>query len=250
MPDSIAGVVLAAGAGDRLRPLTRLRPKVLCPVGDALLVDHALARFDGVTTSVAVNVHHHRDQLEAHLYGRVHLSVEEPVALGTAGALGALREWVDGRSCLVANGDTWCPTSMDALVDGWDGERIRVLSPTPGPFGPKSAVAGALLPWSDVVALTPAPAGLYEASWGAAAEAGRVEVVALANGAPCIDCGTPAAYLAANLTWSGGESVIGAGAVVDGSVERSVVWPGAVVRRGERLVGAVRAHTRMTVLVR
>ena len=242
--------MLAAGAGDRLRPLTRLRPKVLCPVGHELLVDHALARFDGVTTSMAVNVHHHRDQLEAHLRGRVHLSIEEPVALGTAGALGALREWVDGRPCLVANGDTWCPTAMAVLVKGWDGERIRVLSPTPGAFGPKSAVAGALLPWADVAPIAAEPAGLYEASWAAASEAGRVEVVALDGGAPCIDCGTPAGYLAANLAWSGGTSVIGAGAVVDGSVERSVVWPGAVVRAGERLVGAVRAHTRMTVLVR
>ena len=44
MPDSLAAVVLAAGAGTRLRPLTRLRPKALCPVGDRPLVDHALDR--------------------------------------------------------------------------------------------------------------------------------------------------------------------------------------------------------------
>src|SRR3954468_20339549 len=119
MADSIAGVVLAAGAGERLRPLTRLRAKALCPVGDRPLVDHALARFAGVTATLAVNVHHHRDQLEAHLAGRVHLSIEEPVALGTAGALGALRDWVDGRACIVVNADTWCPTPLDVLVDGW-----------------------------------------------------------------------------------------------------------------------------------
>src|SRR5882724_6256160 len=121
MPDSIAGVVLAAGTGDRMRPLTRLRPKVLFPVGHELLVDHALRRFDGITTSLAVNAHHHRDQVEAHLAGRVHISVEEPVPLGTAGALGALRPWIDGRPCLVANGDTWCPDTLAALVEGWDG---------------------------------------------------------------------------------------------------------------------------------
>src|SRR6476660_4692563 len=100
MADSLAVVVLAAGAGDRLRPLTRLRAKVLCPVGDRPLVDHALARFDGVTTSVAVNAHHHLDQVRSHLAGRVPLSIGDPVALGTAGALGALRDWVDGRPCL------------------------------------------------------------------------------------------------------------------------------------------------------
>src|SRR5690242_8490235 len=101
MADSIAGVVLGAGLGLRLRPLTSLRPKVLCPVGDRTLVDHALDRFDGVTGSLCVNVHHHRGMLENHLAGRVHLSIEEPQALGTAGALGLLRPWIAERPVLV-----------------------------------------------------------------------------------------------------------------------------------------------------
>jgi NDP-sugar pyrophosphorylase family protein len=72
----------------------------------------------------------------------------------------------------------------------------------------------------------------------------------LDDGIPWADCGTPASYLAANLRWSGGESVIGAAAVVKGSVERCVVWPDAVVRRHEHLVDAIRADDRITVLVR
>ena len=67
---------------------------------------------------------------------------------------------------------------------------------------------------------------------------------------PCLDCGTPARYLAANLAASGGMSVIGPGASVDGEVVRSVVWEGAGVRAGERLVDAVRASDDVTVLVR
>src|SRR5437016_5112837 len=129
MADSIAGVVLGAGAGTRLRPLTSLRPKVLCPVGDHSLVDHALERFRGVTDSVAVNVHHHRGMLESHLARKVHLSIEEPAALGTAGAIGLLREWIDHRPVIVVNGDTYCPSSVGSLLDGWDGARIRVLVP-------------------------------------------------------------------------------------------------------------------------
>ena len=66
--------MLAAGAGERLRPLTRLRPKPMCPLGDRPLVDHALERFVGVTDAVAVNVHNGRALLESHLAGRVHLS--------------------------------------------------------------------------------------------------------------------------------------------------------------------------------
>src|ERR1700694_3483902 len=129
MADSIAGVVLGAGLGLRLKPLTLLRPKVLCPVGDLPLVDHALERFAGVTDALAVNVHHHRSLLESHLGGRVHLSIEEDAALGTAGGLGQLRDWIDHRPTLVVNGDTYCPSSVAPLLDGWDGERLRVLVP-------------------------------------------------------------------------------------------------------------------------
>ena len=99
MGESLAGVVLAAGAGSRLRPLTRLRPKALCPVGDRPLVDHACDRAASVTSDVAVNVHHGRALVEAHLADRpLHLSVEADEARGTAGALGLLRPWIDGRA--------------------------------------------------------------------------------------------------------------------------------------------------------
>ena len=83
MPDILAGIVLSAGGGTRLSPLTRLRPKALCPVGAVPLVDRAIERLGEVTSDVAVNVHHGREQVEDHLAGRVHLAVEE-VLLGTA----------------------------------------------------------------------------------------------------------------------------------------------------------------------
>ena len=69
------------------------------------------------------------------------------------------------------------------------------------------------------------------------------------RGRPLIDCGNPPDYLRANLLASGGASVIGAGAVVEGRVEESVVWPGARVYAGERLVRSVRTPT-CTVIAR
>jgi len=250
MADSIAGVVLAAGAGTRLRPLTGLRPKALCPVGNHALVDHALERFAGVTDSLAVNVHHHRALLESHLAGRVHLSLEEPDALGTAGAVGQLRDWIDHRPVIVVNADTYCPSSAAVLIEGWDGSKVRVLTVSGGRFGPHMPLAGCLLPWSEVAFLRAELSGLYSRTFGRAAQEGRLEVIELSSDATCVDCGTPAQYLAANLEWSGGESVIGPGAIVEGTVQESVIWPGAHVRQEENLTRAIRAGDHLTVLVR
>jgi MurNAc alpha-1-phosphate uridylyltransferase len=256
MPDApgasateVCAVVLAAGEGARLRPLTRVLPKPLCPVDGVPLIDHALERARSATPAVAVNVHHAREAIEAHLDGRVHISVEEPQALGTAGALARLRPWIDGRPTLVLNGDTWCPGSLAAFVA--DADRTRVRLALAGPedrLGRASRIAAALMPWPEVARLAPVPAGLYEASWRALADSGEIDIVRWDG--PCLDCGTPARYLAANLAASGGRSVIGAGARVDGQVVRSVLWPGARVRRRERLVDAVRAGDDVTVLVR
>jgi NDP-sugar pyrophosphorylase family protein len=253
VPSGLAAVVLAAGAGERLRPLTRLRPKPLCPVGNVALLDLALARAAEVSGALAVNVHHHRALMEAHLAGRpgVHVSVEPGEARGTAGALGLLKEWIGGRAVVVVNGDSWSAGSLLPLVEGWDGERVRVLVHGPPVFGPRCPVVASLLPWSAVRGLGPEPSGLYEVCWRPAEAAGALEVVG--DDAPFIDCGTPASYLEANLCAAraaGVDSVIGAGAVVEGEVRSSVVWPGARVHAGERLERAIRADEGVTVLVR
>lgn len=266
------GVVLAAGAGTRLRPLTWRLPKPLCPVGNVALVDLAVDRVAVAAEAVAVNVHHGRRAIEAHLVARpggappVHLSVEEERALGTAGALGQLRAWIDGRPALVTNADAWCHPDLAAFVAGWDGERVRVLVHGEPVLRPRASVLACLLPWSEVDALAPEPTGLYERSWAPAQRDGRLEVVG--DRGPFVDCGTPADYLRANLLaaaehvegrlvhpsalveGSCRSSVVGAGARVHGSVDESVVWPGASVAAGERLHRAVRVDRTMTVLVR
>lgn len=249
MGDSLAAIVLAAGEGRRLRPLTRLRPKALCPVAGDALVDLAISRLATAVSAedVAVNVHHGREQLEAHLAGRVHLSIEEPVALGTAGAVAHLRPWLDGRSVLVVNADTWHTVDLTPLVAEWDRERVRVLvcGSVHDRLGPTSRILGSMLPWSEVLRLPHEPWGLWEASWRERLAEGALEV-ATAEG-DFVDCAYPADYLAANLSASGGASVIGDGAVVHGSVVRSVVWPGGVVHAGEALLEAVRVGERLTV---
>jgi MurNAc alpha-1-phosphate uridylyltransferase len=149
---------------------------------------------------------------------------------------------------LVINGDTWSPASLAPFVQSWDGERVRVLVAGAGHITPRSRIAGALLPWWSVAPLAAEPSGLWEVSWRRLAADDELDVARFDQ--PCIDCGTPPQYLAANLEANRGESVIGSGAVVEGKVERSVVWPGAIVRADEHLVEAIRVDERTTVLVR
>lgn len=285
----VAGIVLAAGEGARLRPLTDVAPKALCPVANVALVDLAIDAVGRATPDVAVNVHHGRDLLEAHLDARagVHVSVEEPTALGTAGAIANLRPWLGGRAALVVNADAWCRPDLAGFVAGWDGERVRVLIAGDGPFGPRSKIVASIVPWSVAERLEPVPSGLWETTWRPLV--GTTAIDTVLDAGPFVDCGTPARYLAANR-WatalsvgsvtgattdaavgaerSGSDasivhpsavvapgavveaSVVGPGAVVEGTVRRSVIWAGTVVRRPEVLDHAIRAARRVTVLVR
>jgi MobA-like NTP transferase protein len=254
----IAGIVLAAGEGRRLRPLTELRPKALCPVGGRPLVDLGLDRLAPLTGSgpehLAVNANHHAEQIVAHCRGRAHVQVEYPEALGTAGAVAGLLPWLDGRSALLTNADSYLPGGLAALLDGWDGERCRLLcSVVSGggrpdfvdPDGVRLRYVGAcLLPWHRIRTLEPVPTGLYEVLWRADEVAGELDLVRLPPEAVAIDCGTPADYLAANLHAGGGKSVVGVGATVLGRLERSVVWDGAWVGADENLTDQIRAGDR------
>jgi MurNAc alpha-1-phosphate uridylyltransferase len=106
----LCAVVLAAGEGQRLRPLTARVPKALCPVGNVPLLDHALARVARLgfadPATVAVNASYLGDQVVAHVGGRAHVSPEDH-PLGTSGGVAKLRTWIDGRGVLVGNADAY-----------------------------------------------------------------------------------------------------------------------------------------------
>ncbi|HEV7754975.1 MAG TPA: sugar phosphate nucleotidyltransferase [Mycobacteriales bacterium] len=247
---TLAGIVLAAGEGRRLRPLTDLRPKPLCPVGAGTPLDDALARLAAAGLAgpdlVAVNAHHLADQIVAATAGRAHVSVERPEALGTAGAIGALAGWLDGRAAVIANGDAYLAGEdpLGRLLDGWSGDRPRLLTvrdPARGDFGDLRFAGISLLPAAIAARLESVPTGLYEVVWRDT----QVELVEFDG--TFVDCGTPREYLAANLHASGGASVVGRDAVVEGTLTRSVVWPGGRVGPDEHLVDAVRTDTGLTV---
>lgn len=192
---TLAALVLAAGRGERLRPLTDRTPKPLLQVGDRLLLDAALERVAQVVPmspgDVAVNAHWLAEQIVAHTCGRVHVSVEQPEALGTAGAVGAIREWLGQRDLLVTNGDAWLGDGLDLrpFVDGWDRRRPRLLVvrdlDRPDFDGRWRFAGTSLLPSAAAQQLEPVPSGLYEAVWRDA------ELDLVPTDVPFIDCGTP-----------------------------------------------------------
>ena len=191
---SLAGLVLAAGRGERLRPLTDEMPKPLLSVGETTLLDAALSRVGAVvpisSETVTVNAHWLAEQIAAHVGDRVHLSIEEPEALGTAGAVGAIRDWLDGRDLLVANGDVWWSDVADlrSFVDEWDRERPRLLvvrdEERPDFEGRWRFAGFSLLPAAAARGLAPVPSGLYEEVWSR----GPIDLVPA--DITFIDCGT------------------------------------------------------------
>jgi len=85
-------MVLAAGLGTRMRPLTDTLPKPLVKVDGKALLDHVLDRLAEANVGTAVvNVHHMADQIEAHLKGRtrppIAISNERDLLLDTGGGV-------------------------------------------------------------------------------------------------------------------------------------------------------------------
>lgn len=134
---SDTAMVLAAGLGKRMRPLTATQPKPLVRVAGRPLIDHALNKLEsaGVARAV-VNVHYLADALEAHLRGRdrapaITISDERELLLETGGgmvrAAGLLPDpffclnsdnvWLDGPKDVFAElSQAWDPERMDALL--------------------------------------------------------------------------------------------------------------------------------------
>ena len=135
---SDTAMVMAAGLGKRMRPLTASQPKPLVRVAGRALIDHALDRLrDAGVTRAVVNVHYMADALEAHVLARkspvVTISDERDLLLETGGgmvkahAAGLLPDpffcvnadsiWLDGpRNAFADLSAHWDAARMDALL--------------------------------------------------------------------------------------------------------------------------------------
>ena len=184
-------VVLAAGQGTRLRPLTESTPKALCPVGNVPLLDRALARLarHGLRgpAQVAVNACYLADRVVAHVGGRAFISAEPDGRSARPARVGNLRDWMAGRAVLVGNADAYLAPDgrrarPGALLDGWDGRdrtrarrarRRRTASREfAASFGPARFAGFSLLPADVAAALPPVRSELVREVWRPA-ERGR-----------------------------------------------------------------------------
>ena len=130
-------MVMAAGLGKRMRPLTATRPKPLVEVAGKTLLDHTFdhLRAAGVRKAV-VNVHYLADALEAHLANRVTgietiISDERDQLLETGGGLVRALPAIDSDPFLVVNSDNfWVDGPVDSLrllASSWDEEKMDAL---------------------------------------------------------------------------------------------------------------------------
>ena len=130
-------MVMAAGLGKRMRPLTATKPKPLVEVAGRALIDHALSRLAaaGVERAV-VNVHYLADALEAHLKRNncgmeIVVSDERGVLLETGGGLIRALPLIDADPFLQVNSDNlWVDGPADAfsvLAERWDDSRMDAL---------------------------------------------------------------------------------------------------------------------------
>lgn len=119
-------MILGAGLGTRMRPLTEMVPKPLVRLDGRALVDHALDRLEEAgITRVIVNVHYRADQLEAHLKSRTHpeilISDERAELLDTGGGIVKALPLIGGKPFVIHNADT-------AWIEGLGGAIPRLMS--------------------------------------------------------------------------------------------------------------------------
>jgi mannose-1-phosphate guanylyltransferase len=253
-----AAMVLCAGLGTRLRPLTEELAKPRVPVGDMPAVAHVVAQVRLASPArVVVNVHHRPGDVRAWAEGE-HIAVShEPVLLGTAGGVARAAALLGAGDVLVWNGDILSDLDPRALLAAAHpelqsratlavharpagqgnvgfakgGRIVRLRASSFGPEQHGGDFLGIHVVGAALRALLPERGCLV----------GDVYIPALARGerldafvttASFVDIGSVPRYLAANAEWlraRGLSSWAHPSAVVNASIEGSVVGAGAII---------------------
>ena len=151
MSQITTAMVMAAGYGTRMRPLTDDRSKAMVEVGGLPLIEHMLRRLEAAGIQrVVVNVHAHADHLETYLKNRnskfeLLISDERDALLETGGGVVKARSLLGDAPILICNIDAvWVEFEavIPKLMAAWDGQQmdeLLLLAPSGNVLGLKSA---------------------------------------------------------------------------------------------------------------
>jgi len=263
-------MILAAGYGTRLRPITYLLPKPVFPVCNKPLIAYAVENLmHAGVDEIIVNLHHLPDAIESFLvdsYEDVtfHFSLEHEI-LGTGGAVRRVRHLLEGDDeFLLVNGDTLQSPDLEALVRARrERDAIAALTLRHAPPNDKFTAV-----WLDEGRITGFGKGRGEPLMfgGTHAISTRIfdampdrdefsivddvyahilenDTVAgtVDDNARWFDIGTPQRYLAASRALCG-DAIIGARSVVEGTLHDSVVWDDCHIAAGVELTNCIVAH--------
>lgn len=130
-------MIMAAGMGSRMMPLTATRPKPLVEVAGTTLLDHVLDQLRAAGIGrIVVNVHYLADQIEAHLASHasdfaVTVSDERALLLDTGGGLVRAKDLIPDDPFFCINADNWWTdqgeNALLRMARAWDAARMDVL---------------------------------------------------------------------------------------------------------------------------
>jgi mannose-1-phosphate guanylyltransferase len=256
-----AAMVLAAGLGTRLRPLTDLVPKPLVPLGDRPMLAEVVSRLRAAAcVPVVANAFHGRGALAAWCEGAGVLVSDETDLLGTAGGIGHAAALLGAGDVLVHNGDVLADVDLTGLLKthaqtrasatlavvplasgggnvGVDdtGRIVRLRKETFAPGETRGGeFAGIHMVSADVRAMLPARGCIVGDVYMPLLRAGGV--LRDYPAASLVDVGTPAGYLDANLAWLARKG-LPAFVAPDAQVASGVTLDRTIVGRGARIEG-------------
>jgi mannose-1-phosphate guanylyltransferase len=260
-----SAMILAAGLGTRLRPLTDILPKPLVPVGDRSMLAHVVERVRAAGCApIVVNAHHHADAIaRACDELGVTVSRETEDLLGTAGGVARARALLGSGDVLVHNGDVLASASLADLLEahrargsaatllvvaraagegnvGFDdlGTIVRLRKETFAPGETSGGEFTGVHVVSERVALP--ERGCLVGDVYMPRLRGKIADLCVHSASEFVDVGSPEGYLAANLAWLAAcdiESYVGDDVVIDPrvTVDHCVIGSGASVE-GEGVV--------------